>query len=316
MKAKDNRIIDRILEPALTQSIIDLNSSVLTILSPSVNISCDVLSMLENHLTFSSAPPHRSMTLAFGDYLKLSMPKSTQFPPPPGHEIDRFNTDAQLLQLAGIQVAIVGSQRAVGPGVPTILDCDDAIGGQRHDLAQRLAYLVLCHAVVAAELQDRGQWAGVAGEVDADARNVGGVCGRADRPVVHLYGLMLTALALALVFLVLFLRLPQHVDQDVDGRFGVVVVRHRVAVQDGHAEDRRVRAVFLHGAFAVEFRLAVDVGRFGCRRCRVRRLAFDAGEDVVRRDVDQKGVVGRRCLREVLGRRDVQFACGFRVAGA
>lgn len=244
------------------------------------------------------------------------MTKSTQFPPPPSHEIDRVNTDAHFLQLACIQVTIVGSHRAVGPGVPTIFDRDNAIDGQRQDLAQRLAYLVLCHAVVAGELQDRGQWTGVAGEVDADARDVGGVGRRADRPVVHLDGLILFTALAALVFLVLLLRLPQHVDQDVDGRFGVIVVRHRVAVQDGHAEDRRVRVVFLHGAFAVEFRLPVDVRRLRCRARRVRCLALDAGEHVVGRNVDEECVVGRRCLREVFGRRHVQLACGFWVPGA
>ena len=233
------------------------------------------------------------------------MTVSPQLPPPPRNEINRLNTNAQLPQLTCIHMTIHGPQRTVRPRLAAILDSHDAIKRQVQDAREDLAHLVLGHAVVAGELQDPGDRAGVGGDVDAHARHVGRVRRRADRPVIHLdCGGGISARLVPLP-----LRLPQRVDQGVHRGLGVVVLRHRVAIQHRHAQGRGL-GVFLHDALAVEFGLAVDVGRSGRRGDRVRCFAWHAWEHVVGRDVDEEGPVGGARLRQVFCRRYVQQPCG------
>lgn len=198
-------------------------------------------------------------------------------------------------------MTVVRPHGAIRPGLPTILDGHDTINRQRHDLSQRFANLIFCHAIVTRKLEHLGEWSRVLRQRDTHTRHIRSVCGRADRPVVHVD--------------LLLLGLPQGVDEDIDGRLGVVVVRHRVAVQHGDAQGCRAR-VFLHGALAVEFRLPVDVGRLGRRTRRVRCLAPHPREHVVRRDVDQLRRVRRRRLRQVFRGCDVQNTRGVGVSCA
>lgn len=116
----------------------------------------------------------------------------------------------------------------------------------------------------------------MSGNINTHSRNIRGVRRRTDRPVIHFEGLSR--------FLV-FLRLPQHIQQDIHRGLGVVAFWLRVTVQHRHAQRSRP-GVFLQDSLTVKFGLAVDVRGFGRRGDSVRRFALHAREYVVCGDVD------------------------------
>ena len=144
-------------------------------------------------------------------------------PPPP--KLLRPHRDPQLPHPPRRQMRI---ERPLHP-CPRLPHTLHALQRQTQNLRQQLAYLELGVAVLGRELQDLGQSgsffvAGVqvlGGDVLADAADVLGVGGVALRPVVHRdVGVWV-------------LRLPDFVEEDVDGAFAVV---GGAAVEDGHAE--------------------------------------------------------------------------------
>lgn len=102
--------------------------------------------------------------------------------------------------------------------------------------------------------------------------------------------------------------LPALVRDDVEQHVhGGVRVAGRGPVEHGHAEDDRARADDAeHGELAVALGAAVEVERVRARGGRVRRGG--PVEDVVGRDVDERGFVRLREAREVLRDAGVQLA--------
>lgn len=120
------------------------------------------------------------------------------------------------------------------------------------------------------------------------------------RPMVHLG---LRALGLSL---------PDRVHENIDGTLSG---RLCTAVEHRHAEDyrkallARPRKFAEHGTLTVELSLPVKVRWSRSSIALVGCIAWRAGEDVVRRDVDDKDVPGSSELSERLARSDVERLC-------
>ena len=158
-------------------------------------------------------------------------------PPPPSDEINRTHVDSRLGQLGRVQVTVVRTYRAIWTGLASVAIRHDPVHRQAHQLGERLADLVFGHAVLAAELEDRGElvlcksvFGGVPlRHIDTDAADVLGVCGISNCPVVHLD-------AVGALFA---LTRPERVHQHIHRAFFVMSCRLDRPVQDWHPQHHR-----------------------------------------------------------------------------